>query len=283
MAYNATVYRVMIASPGDVIQERNLVRALIHEWNAVYSLDKRIVLMPVGWESHSSPLMGERPQEILNKQILSDCDLLVATFWTRIGSPTGKSPSGSVEEIEEHLAANKPTMIYFSTAPVHPDGIDEAQYTALKKFKNECKKRGLVEEYDSLSQFREKFARQLAQTVLRYFPQEEDISGNDFFDRIFNQAEVHEELSDAAKQLLKNAAKDKNGTLLRVSTRSGLSVSTNGRNFVSNQKPREQAYWEDAVFELRDKGYLKDRGYKNEVFSVTSAGYEKADLLDEQQ
>ena len=134
MAYRADVYRVMIASPSDVPQERQLVREVIHEWNSVHSEAEGNVLMPIGWETHASPVMGDRPQEIINKQVLKNCDLLVAVFWTRIGSPTGASPSGSVEEIEEHLAAGKPTMIYFSSAPLIGSRTFKAWSGFLKMF-----------------------------------------------------------------------------------------------------------------------------------------------------
>ena len=94
--------------------------------------------MPVGWETHSSPEMGDRPQAIVNRQVLADCDLLVAILWARLGSPTGEAPSGTVEEIEEHLAAGKSAMIYFSTAPVRLDSVDSEQYSALLEFKESC-------------------------------------------------------------------------------------------------------------------------------------------------
>ncbi len=80
MSYHATVLNVMIASPSDVAAERGLVREIVHEWNAVHSYSRGIVLQPIGWESHSSPSMGDHPQHILNEQVLSKCDLLVAVF-----------------------------------------------------------------------------------------------------------------------------------------------------------------------------------------------------------
>ena len=46
--------------------------------------------------------MGERAQAIINRQIVKDSDLVVAIFWTRIGTPTGVAQSGMIEEIEEH-------------------------------------------------------------------------------------------------------------------------------------------------------------------------------------
>ena len=51
-----------------------------------------MILMPVGWDTHASPEMGDRAQAIINKQVLKNADLVVAAFWTRLGSPTGVSP-----------------------------------------------------------------------------------------------------------------------------------------------------------------------------------------------
>ena len=143
MPYDARVVKVMIASPGDVSTERQQVREVLSEWNSIHSEDRGLVLLPIGWETHSTPELGDRPQATINKQVLADCDLLIAMFWTRIGTPTGASISGTVEEIQEHLRAGKQAMLYFSSAPVRPDSVDEEQYRALKQFKNECYKRRL--------------------------------------------------------------------------------------------------------------------------------------------
>jgi hypothetical protein len=37
MSYNATIFKVMIASPGDVSMERGIVRDVLAEWNAIHS------------------------------------------------------------------------------------------------------------------------------------------------------------------------------------------------------------------------------------------------------
>ena len=141
MVQTVSMVKVMIASPGDVAQERHAVRSVIDEWNAVHATDRGVVLHAVGWDTHSSPAMGERPQAIISKQILRDCDLLVAIFWTRLGSPTGVAASGTVEEIDEHLAEGRPAMLYFSSAPVHPDSVDPSNYAALKAFKAQIRER----------------------------------------------------------------------------------------------------------------------------------------------
>ncbi|MBH5370953.1 hypothetical protein [Bradyrhizobium glycinis] len=71
---------------------------------------------------------------MINDRVLKDWDLLVGIFWTRLSTPTGTSASGSVEEIEKHIAAGKPATAYISNTPVALNSIDLAQYEA-KKFR----------------------------------------------------------------------------------------------------------------------------------------------------
>jgi hypothetical protein len=274
VGYSATVVKVMLASPGDVSQERRLARDVIHEWNAVHAEDRHVVLMPIGWESNAFPEMGDRAQAVINKQILKDCDLLVAVFWTRLGTPTGSSPSGTVEEIEEHLAARKPALIYFSAAPVRLDSVDGEQYEALTAFKESCRQRGLVETYDDLAAFKDKFSRHLAQVVIQKFGDS------------IPAAEVAKDrrpsgpaLSEAAQQLLLEAASDTNGTVVMLASLDGLSVDANHRNFVEHDNPRSEAKWRGAVNELHGLGLIEDRGGKGELFYVTDRGYALADEL----
>ena len=97
MSYQATTYRTLIASPGDVAAERAAIPEVIHAWNAEHSLDNKVVLLPVGWERDAVPEMGDRPQAIINKQLVESCDVLIGAFWTRIGTHTGVAESGTVE------------------------------------------------------------------------------------------------------------------------------------------------------------------------------------------
>jgi hypothetical protein len=276
MPYQATVFNVLIASPGDVQVERNIVRDVINEWNAIHSPSRGIVFQPIGWETHSHPAMGGRPQGVLNDQILKHADLLVAIFWTRLGTPTGEAPSGSVEEIERHVAAGKPAMVYFSSAPVRLDSVDDEQYRALVTFKEQCKRRGLVETYDSQTDFRQKLARQLASKV----------NNDTYFAKGTPGVVVAPipdrpvpEVSEEAKKLLLTARDDKDGLVLRVSLLSGVEIQTNGKQFVERGNPRSEAAWDSALKQLTELGLLEDRGHKGEVYRVTAAGYEMADLF----
>jgi hypothetical protein len=280
MSFQAIVFNVMIASPGDVQKERNIIREVVHEWNSVHSTYRRIVLLPVGWETHSTPLMGDRPQEIINAQVLRDSDLLIAVFWTRLGTPTGKAVSGTVEEIDEHIRAGKPALIYFSSTPVRPESVDEDQYRLLKEFKEECKNRGLVETYDSPAEFNDKLYHHLCLTL----------NNHDYFKHIgiadngkeppdLTQKLTPPPLSREATELLIEAVQDPHGTILKANVMGGPLIYSNGKQFVEHGNPRSRAAWEGAIQELCGYDLLEPKGYKGEVFAVTRLGYEIADIL----
>jgi hypothetical protein len=107
MPFSASVLRVLVASPFDTQDERELLRRVIREWNDDHTEDTGTVLLPVLWETHSVPEMGGRPQAILNRQLVENCDMLVGAFWTRLGTPTGEQPSGTVEEIRRFLGGRQ--------------------------------------------------------------------------------------------------------------------------------------------------------------------------------
>lgn len=165
MSYESTVYRILIASPSDVDEEREVVSRIIQDWNDLNSFNKKIVLLPVRWETHSSPTFGVRPQEAINKQLVDDCDLLVGFFWTKIGTPTGEEIGGTVEEIKRVSKAGKPVMLYFSKRGKDPSLIDLEQLDSLNKFKGEVYKTALVENFNSIVEFRDKLSRQLEMKI----------------------------------------------------------------------------------------------------------------------
>jgi len=278
MSYSAKVFNVMIASPGDVASERAIIRDVIYEWNAVHSFSRNIVLLPIGWESHSSPEMGASAQEIINNQVLEKCDLLVGVFWTRIGSATTEYASGTVEEIERHIDSGKPAMLYFSSQPVAMDSVDLEQVQELKKFKASCQSRGLYEGYDSHADFKERFYRHLQLKVNEHqlFETSEELLNTD----VVVSDVILPKLTDEARILLKEASLDAHGTVMHLRYIGGTDVQTNGKNLIQSKDRREVARWEAAIDELISNDFLIDRGYKGEIFEVTNLGYQIADMIE---
>jgi hypothetical protein len=210
----------MIASPGDVSEERKIAREIIIDWNNLHSFSRKIVLLPLLWEHNSTPSMEDRAQGVINKQVLKNADLLIGIFWTRIGTPTGRAISGTVEEIEEHINAQKPAMLYFSTKPASLDKVDTEQYEAVKILKNEYLGRGLMYTFDSTENFKEVFQRHLQMKIndRTAFP---DYDGQ-LKNTISTQQSVEENISQEARSLLKEASKDANGQIMKLSFMGGF-------------------------------------------------------------
>ncbi len=277
MFYTATIFKVMIASPSDVPAERASVRDLLSEWNIVHADAAKTVLLPIGWDTHSVPEMGDRPQAIINKQILRDCDLLVGVFWTRIGTATGDFASGTVEEIEEHIRAEKPVMLYFSAVPVVADSIDRSQYDQLQEFKRSCQSRGLYESYSNLTEFRTKLYRQLQMKLNR----------DEYFKQTWPQSyvpapsppSVASSITSEAAFLLKECAADADATIMNVEYVGGQAIQVQGKNLIEDGNDRSRATWTSALAELESLGYVEATGPKRELFRITRAGYNAADRL----
>lgn len=165
MPQRGLIYRVLVASPSDCVQERIAIPEIIHSWNAANSLRLCAILEPVLWESHATPELGDRPQALINKQLVENCDILVGVFWTRFGTSTGVAESGTAEEIEEFRNTNKPVLLYFSSAPVAPDSLDSEQYRSLVEYKRKLQAQGLVFSYDSVEEFRHLLQRHISSSI----------------------------------------------------------------------------------------------------------------------
>ena len=290
MSYDARVFNVMIASPSDVAAERVIVREVIHDWNAVHSERENIVLLPVESESHSSPEMG-RPQEIINRQTVDKCDLLVGIFGTRIGTDTGEYDSGTIEEIERHNILGKPVMIYYSKELGDPDTFDSDQYTKLNEWKKKNERRWLFVTYNDDADFKDKFYRQLEIKVNEHeifqFRREEINTGLGMEE---SESTILQ-LSDEAKVLLKAVSQDRYGYISYdvksyeiVIRLSGDGI--NGKNRIPNQNPRVVAQWKAALKELTTADLLeniggrKDTMFQTTQFQITYRGYEIADMIE---
>ncbi len=242
MPFDAKVINVMIAGPSDVGGELQNVHDIIHNWNVMHAQERRVVLLPLSWKSHASPEMGDRPQAIINRQVLVLCDLLVA----------------------------------FSNAPVHPNSVVEEQFQAVRKFREECEPRGIVETYSAISEFRESFSRQLTLKIIRNFKL--SLETEAAIKEIARQDSVPP-LSPEAKQLLLEGSADPNGTVMCFHVMEGLIVMANNKNFAEPGNARLEAMWAAAVQQLEDLKLMQPLSPERQVFSITHEGFKVADRL----
>jgi hypothetical protein len=211
MSYSATVFNVLIASPGDIQEERRIAREVLHEWNSIHSRSRKVVLLPRGWDKDAYSSMGGRAQGELNKQIVDDADLLIAIFGTRIGTPTGEAEGGSIEELTRHIKTGKPAMVFQSFAPVDPRQVTTEQYKKLTEFiETWAKPKGILWPYKSGEEFRIELSRQLATRINDdlYFKPVKMTAGT------FEVETYVPSLSPEAKTLLREASASEDGTIL---------------------------------------------------------------------
>lgn len=165
MSIRSITLRVLVASPSDLAEERQMATEAIYEWNAQHAASESNVLLPVKWETHAMPESGVRPQEAINRQLVRNSDILVGMFWTKLGTSTGVAESGTVEEINQFVAAKKPAMLYFSSRSIDPSRIDLNQQRRLKVFKAVTLKTALVGSFSTVTDLRNTLLRDLVRCV----------------------------------------------------------------------------------------------------------------------
>lgn len=149
MTFHATVVTVLLAAPGDTNEARAAILEEVARWNGRYAKGRGFVFSPWTWDAHSTPILGDRPQSIINSQGVDKSDVVVVVFRMRLGTPTGVDISGTVEEINRAVRLGKPVHVFFYRGSVPTNEIDPAELQRLRDFKSELESRGLYGEYDS--------------------------------------------------------------------------------------------------------------------------------------
>lgn len=157
-----TIYELLISCPGDVLDYFDVLKESVENFNRVLGALNNIEVVIKHWSTDSYPESGDKPQELLNKQFVRDCDAAVVIFSTRFGTPTDKYGSGTEEEIEEMIAANKQVFMYFLDAPITPSSVDLEQYQKVKAFQEKYKDRGLYGVVNDKNDFQRKFTNHLS-------------------------------------------------------------------------------------------------------------------------
>jgi hypothetical protein len=165
MPKDIKLYSLFVASPSDVKDELSILSELVTEWNVHHGANKGVYVELVRWETHAFPAVGDRPQAIINRQVLDDSDLVVGIFWSHFGSPTGVAESGTEEEIERSISQGKKVMVYFSDRPLSPSTLNNAEYTKVQSFKDKFRNRGLYWSYSDIDTFRNLLRRHVTATL----------------------------------------------------------------------------------------------------------------------
>ena len=105
-----TKFKIFLASPNDLSNDRLSIDEVIDELNLTFGIQNKIYLELVKWETHSAPAISEvHPQEIINRDVGEDYDLFIGLLWKTFGTKTDKADSGTEEEF---LRAYKLSLIH---------------------------------------------------------------------------------------------------------------------------------------------------------------------------
>lgn len=174
MPEQMTRLRVLVASPGDVSDERSRLRSVIHEVSRDFAEPAGLILEPVMWESHVAPGFGKDPQDVVNQQ-LGNFDIFVGLFWARLGTPTQRALSGSVEELEWALSilqkepSTHRVLVYFCLREINPMSIDVEQLAKVQELRRHLQRLGgLLGEYNAVDDLADKFKTHLRLLIKQY-------------------------------------------------------------------------------------------------------------------
>src|SRR4051794_17439678 len=150
MPRTAQIVSILIASPGDVERQRDVIHGEVESWNrSALSRTLGVQLEALRWELDAIPELGTGDaQSVINRQLRDDADIVVGIFHTRIGTRTARAESGTAEEIENSASDGKPVHVYVDVSDV-PINHDPEQLASLKRYVARLSTRGLLREVAS--------------------------------------------------------------------------------------------------------------------------------------
>lgn len=174
MPTNITLYKLFLASPSDVKEERQIVKKVVDEINIGNYSTNGIKLELVTWETHTHPSIGIDAQDAINKQIKDDYDIFIGIMWNRFGTPTNRAESGTKEEFDRAFEKNKTksteVLFFFKTTPpLSLKDINLENLSKVRKFQEQLISQGVYfREFNQEDEF-EQLLRLSLLSVLKEF------------------------------------------------------------------------------------------------------------------
>jgi hypothetical protein len=137
--------RIFLASPADVIEERQTVREVLQQMQRAPLVRQDFTIEVVSWDDPDAPvpmLATLTPQQAVVRALPkpSECDLTVMILAGRIGTPLNDHKpdgklyrSGTEWEFEDARQAGKPILLYRCLEPRVFPGEDDAEATRQRK------------------------------------------------------------------------------------------------------------------------------------------------------
>jgi len=144
-------YNVLLSAPSDIAQYLDNVKNAIEKFNRELMYDCGICFSTKYWKNDTFPDAGKSAQDIINEQIVKNSDIVIALFGAKLGTPTPKYVSGTIEEISQIADMGGKAMTYFATGKlVDIKNIDPKQLKKVQNFKKNYL--GLYNEFETVEQ-----------------------------------------------------------------------------------------------------------------------------------
>jgi hypothetical protein len=176
--YKARILRVVVISATDVKAEREAVRRIINYLNKSIAKDRGLILEDYLWETDAFPSFHPEGRQVGIDEVLriEDCDLLVAIFWKRFGTPVRDARSGTEHEfllaLKHRREMGRPQiMTYFNQKPANPTTLEELeQWKRVLEFKKNFPEDGLYWDYEGEWDFEELLRNHITWFIQKEFP-----------------------------------------------------------------------------------------------------------------
>jgi hypothetical protein len=255
MACALTAYSVKMVSPGHSAMELIIAREVMGEWNAHHALERKQILLPLEGEGIPARLPA---------------DLLVAFFPIFQGTPDEQALRNAGEEIERHLQAGRPALIYFSGARADFAAASVAQEKEWGDLRRRYESRAVIDSYGDEKEFRAKFSRQIDTIIGTHGYFQDQVSAS----TAVPAPPPERELSALARTLLSEACEDFEAYISRIKVGNTLKIQANGKQLVDPAKPELIATWDAAFEELLAGSYICDAGCNGQLYQISTKGFD---------
>lgn len=135
MPRRASVVTVFLASPGDLVEERDVVSKMVSSMNHEHALKgDDVVIQLKRWETLPPGASRGAGQGVINERAdIANVDIFLGLMWKRAGTPTAVAESGTIEEyniaFEAWNAKQSPQIaLYFrKSADSQNEAIEERE------------------------------------------------------------------------------------------------------------------------------------------------------------
>jgi site-specific recombinase XerD len=275
------ILRVVVASPNDVLAERQAINVVAAELNQGIAEDYDQHIVISRWETDAYPSFHtEGPQGVIDSVLrFEDCDLLIGIFWKRFGTPTPDAKSGTEHEFRKAYEAwqrnRRPQiMIYFNQKPYAPQSKAETdQWGQVLEFKREFPKEGLWWPYKGNAQFERLVRLHLTQFIRRSYARPQKSYNNSTNTAIITPTRIGPPIDEQIAQWMQDKASDSretNSAYKRYITQFRNVLHEHGLDLDSEDVAAVSSLIQSWANTAVRKTSIKPRTYNQRVSSISS-------------